>query len=158
MFNQDAMRCSCPAAARGEQHKFLLCALKHIFVYYLSGSLSHTHIYTHLYAHRKVYFPLPRNLISETLILCSDCCERCLALRFEKSEASFFSRKADGILVKDRARSCDNKGESLCHYLEVLIFSLPENCHTSWEEKIMNISFRKLFVWNARLGWPRCNL
>lgn len=125
-----------------------------LYIIYLDLSLTHTHIYTH----KKVYFPLPWNLISQTVILCSDCCERCLTVSFEKSEASFFSRKADGILVKDRARSCDNKAEFLCHYLKVLIFSLPENCHTNWEEKVMNISFRKLFVWNTRLGWPRCNL
>lgn len=162
VLNQDAMRCNCPAAASAEtQHKFLLCELKHISVHYISGSLSltHTHLYRYICPLKSAFSSsMKSELISETVILCSDCCERCLALRFEKSEASFFSRKADGILVNDRVRSCDKKAVFLCHYLKVLIFSLPENCHTNWGEKIMNIYFRKLFVWNTRPSWPRCNL
>lgn len=132
-----------------------------LYIIYLDLSLSHTHTFIHRYIYplKSVFSSsMKSELISETVILCSDCCERCLALRFEKSEASFFSRKADGILVKGRARSCDKKAVFLCHYLKVLIFSLPENCHTNWEEKITNIYFRKLFVWNTRLSWPRCNL
>lgn len=128
ILNQNGMRWNCPAAARGEiQHKFLLCALKHISVYYISRSL----IYIHIYMPIKIVFSsaTKSELISETVILYSDRCERCLALRFEKSEASFFSRQADGILVKDRERSCDKKAEFLYHYLKALIFSLPENCH-----------------------------
>lgn len=62
MLNQDATGCNCPAAARAEtQHRFLLCALKHISICYICISLSHTntHIYVDIYAHLNVCFLLP---------------------------------------------------------------------------------------------------